>query len=237
MSAVYRLLLRAQLSRGRIVALLVAGLVVVGIGALAGMDAGSARAAREVTDVAGLALLVPVVALVIGSATLGDPAADGSIAHLWLTPIHRWRIALAAVVAAVTVTVPAAVLPVAVAAALAGGPGMTVLATTVMSAAAAVVYTTMFVGLGLRVRRALLWGLLYVVIWEGAVATVGRSLARLSVRLHVGSLGPAVDGGPRPRFGVEPTTATVVLVVVVIAGAAITAWLLRRSDLRGSHGD
>lgn len=237
MSAVYRLLLRAQLSRGRIAALVVAGLAVIGIGALAGIDAGSARAAREVTDVAGLALLVPAVALVIASATLGDPAEDGSLAHLWLTPILRWRLALAAILAAATVTIPAAVLPVAVAAALAGGPGMTVLATAVMATVAALTYTTLFVGFGLRVRRALLWGLLYVVIWEGVVASVGRSLARLSVRLHVGSLGPAVDGRPPPRFGVEPTTAGVVLLGVVIVGGALTAWLLHRSDLRASHRD
>jgi ABC-2 type transport system permease protein len=234
-SAVYRVLLRAQLSRGRLAALVVAGLVVVGIGALAGLDGGSARVARDVTVQAGLALLVPVVALLIGSATLGDPTEDGSVIHLWLTPLERWRLTAAALAAAVTVIVPAAVLPVAVAAALAGAPADTVLAAAAMATAAALVYTSLFVGVGFRVRRALLWGLLYVVIWEGAVATVGRSLARLSVRLHVSSLGPVIDGGPAPRFGVEPTTAAVVLVAVAAIGVLGTTWLLRRSDLRGAE--
>ena len=44
-----------------------------------------------------------------------------------------------------------------------------------------VAYGGMFL-LGLRVKRALVWGLAYILLWEGFVASAGRSAARLAVR-------------------------------------------------------
>ena len=57
-------------------------------------------------------------------------------------------------------------------------------------------YIGLFVALGLRVKRALIWGLLYIFIWEGFVATANTTAARLAVRSYGRSTLSAITGGP-----------------------------------------
>ena len=46
----------------------------------------------------------------------------------------------------------------------------------------------LFVLLGLWVRRALLWGLAYILLWEGFVAIAGQNAQRLAIRSYTRSL-------------------------------------------------
>ena len=58
-----------------------------------------------------LGLLAPVTALVFASAAFGDLAEDGTLVYLWLKPVARWKLVLAAVGATLTVALPVSVLP------------------------------------------------------------------------------------------------------------------------------
>jgi ABC-2 type transport system permease protein len=49
-------------------------------------------------------------------------------------------------------------------------------------------YTGLFVTLGVRVKRSLLWGLLYIFIWEGFVARAGDNASRLAIRAYTRSV-------------------------------------------------
>ena len=60
----------------------------------------------------------------------------------------------------------------------------TVAAATVALAA----YIGIFCALGLVAKRSLVWGLLYIFIWEGFVATAADSAARLAVRTYARSV-------------------------------------------------
>ena len=51
-----------------------------------------------------------------------------------------------------------------------------------------IAYSAVFCGLGLRVRRALAWGLAYLLIWEQAVARVSHGAARASIFVNTRSL-------------------------------------------------
>jgi ABC-2 type transport system permease protein len=44
-----------------------------------------------------------------------------------------------------------------------------------------VAYVAIFLALGLRTNRALLWGLVYILLWEGFVSRAGDAAARVSV--------------------------------------------------------
>src|ERR1700722_11590755 len=106
----------------------VAGLGLLGVGAIVlglfvhvSNPANRPDAAWAVVDSYGLSLLIPVVALMFASAALGDLAEDGTLVYLWLRPLPRWQLAVAAVAASVTVVVPLAVAPLVIGAALSGG--------------------------------------------------------------------------------------------------------------------
>jgi ABC-2 type transport system permease protein len=231
--ALYRVLLRTQVTKGRLIGLGLLGLVAV----LLGVAVGASEAADPVEDGVqlvnqfGLSLFVPVVTLVFASAVLGDPNEDGTLVYLWLRPVARWRIALAAVGATLTVALPVIVLPMVAAAAATGAGGDLILGTLVSCVVATVAYAGMFTWLGLRVRRALVWGLAYILVWEGFVARAGATPARLAVRAHARSLLARIADGPERLVEVSTTTAVVVPLAVAVVAFLLTARRLARQDV------
>ena len=95
---------------------------------------------------------------------------------------------LAAIASSITVTWPIVVAPLLIAAAVIDSGGDLVKGTAMACTVAVVAYSAVFVALGLRVKRALMWGLLYILIWEGFVAQANASAARLAIRSYTRSL-------------------------------------------------
>jgi ABC-2 type transport system permease protein len=236
MGATYRLLVETLVTRARVVALSAIGLLGVVIGAaIRGADVPRAdrtlAISRDLLGGYGLNLVVPVVALVFASAAFGDPAEDRTLVYLWLSPVPRWRLAAAAWAASLTVAAPVAVLPVTLAAVVAGAPGRLVAGALVGAALATAGYTALFLGLGLLVRRALAWGLAYVLVWELAVARISKGAARLSVSVYSRSVMTRLGHAPLPRNAAAMGTSLVVLALVVVAATAFTTRALARTDV------
>ena len=113
----YRLLLRQLVTRGRLLALLAVGVVVAGVASAVGASDeidDPLEAAVQVISNLGFAVLVPVVALVFASASLGDTREDGTLVYLWLRPMARWPVVVGAWLAAITVSLPLTVVPLSV---------------------------------------------------------------------------------------------------------------------------
>lgn len=230
----YQLLVRTLVTRGRVIGVLAAGALLVSVGIVAGLDGGSERVARTLVDQGGIALLVPLVAVVFATSTLGDHAEDGTLVYLWMRPVGRPRIATAALAAGWSAIVPLTVLPLVAVAITAGGGWRLVAAAGVAGVLAGAAYGALFTGLGLLLRRALLWGVLYAVIWEGVLAGVSARFARLSVRAHAASVLAGISESPPPDGGTSLPVAITVLLLVVVAGAVLSTWALQRTELRGS---
>src|SRR3712207_2125711 len=98
MAAVFGLMLRSLLSRGRVAALVGVGIVGVLLSLAVGASSEPDRvdAAFGLIDGFGLGLMVPVTALVFASSAFGDMVDDATLVYLWMRPIARWRIAVAA---------------------------------------------------------------------------------------------------------------------------------------------
>ena len=236
MALVYRLLLRSLVSRSRVVALTAIGLVGVLLGvAIRASDLSAADRSlvitRDLLGGFGLNLVVPVTALVFASAAFGDPTDDRTMVYLWLTPIPRWRLVAAGWAAALTVAGPVAVLPVAIAAVVAGAEGRLVAGAVVGAALATAGYSALFLGLGLLVRRALAWGLAYVLIWELAVARISKGAARLSVSVYSRSVLSEVGNVVKPLNAAAVSTSLLVLALVILGAVALTTRFLARADV------
>ena len=234
MSAIFRLVLRTQVTRGRAAALGVVGvlgiLLAVAVGRSNEFD--RADAAYDFVGGYGLGLLVPITALVFAAAALGDPAEDGTLVYLWHRPISRVRIVAAAAAAAWCVAIPFAVVPTVIAAAVTGVGGALIGAAAASSLLAVAAYSGIFLCLGLVVRRALAWGLAYVLIWEGFVARSATGPARLSILVYARSLLASMADHDPPRQASSASTAVVVPLVIGALALGLTAWFLRRIDVR-----
>lgn len=233
MTALYRLFLTTQATKGRLAGLLALGVV----GVILGYAIGAGEASDPIDDgtilvsTFGLALFVPVTTLVFASAVLGEPQEDGTLVYLWLRPIARWRIVASALAATLTVALPVAVVPMAVAAALTGAGGELVRAAVASCALATVAYAAVFTWLGLRVRRALVWGLAYILIWEGFVATAGDNPSMFAIRAHARSLLTHLADGPARLITVSPSTSVLVPLLAAAAASVLTSRRLSRQDV------
>lgn len=233
MIALYGLFLSTQVTRARLLGLLALGSLAVVLGYAIGASAAADPLEDGTRLIAnyGLNLFVPVTSLVFASSVLGDPNEDGTLVYLWLRPVARWRLALAALAATLTVTLPVVVVPMVAAAALTGA-GQELLTATVVACTVAVVgYSGVFTWLGLRVKRALVWGLAYVLIWEGFVARAGDNPSRLAIQAHARSVLTHMADGPPRLAAVAQATGTITPVAVAVVATLLTIRRLRRQDV------
>lgn len=230
----YRLLWRQLVTRGRVLALLAVGVGVVlvawAVGAADDID-DQLEAAVGVIAGLGFTVVVPIVSLVFASAALGDAREDGTLVYLWLRPIDRWPIVVGAWLAAITVSLPLTIGPLALAAAVSGGGADLVTATVVACVVGVVAYTAVFTLLGLLVRNSIVWGLGYILIWEGVISGLAPSAANLALAGYTRSIITDLTDVELALGGKSLGVAVLVLLVVAVAALALASRRLRDMDV------
>ena len=229
----YKLFLRTQITRTRVISLV--SLATVGI--LVGWALGAAGRRNplgrgtDFVNLYGLSLLVPIVVLVFASSMFGDLRDDGTLVYLWLRPIARVKLALAAALASFTVSWPLAVPALVLGASLTGGGAVLVRATLISATVVAIGYTGVFLALGLRVKRPLVWGLLYIFIWEGFIARGSFTAAKVAIRAYGSSILSHVTDRPLVLADISLEWSVVVPILAGVVGLAYTVLRLHRQDV------
>jgi ABC-2 type transport system permease protein len=233
LATVYRLILRTQVSLGRIafLALLASVGLVVGLAIGVGDVFDRLDAGTNLINAFGLSLYAPVATLVLASAALSDPIDDGTMVYLWLRPMGRWKIGLGALLATWTVTLPLVLVPMVGMAVLSGGGPSLVRGTLLAGSLAVIAYGALFVLLGLWVRRALIWGLAYILLWEGFVAIAGDNAQRLAIRSYTRSLLSDATGVDLFLADIAVAASVIVPLVVAALAFALTTWRLRKMEV------
>jgi ABC-2 type transport system permease protein len=182
-------------------------------------------------------VLLPVVSFTFSTAALGNEMRRGTITNLLLKPIPRWSVLGAEYLAAVLATL-LVLLPAEVAAQLLAarglGSGVLLEGMLVATVVGALAYAAIGVLLSLLLSRALLVGLAYALLWEGAVVGAAPSASSLSVRGYVeGVLAPILDsgGGPDLTARLGPVAASVLAMVVTVLALVLARGRLARMDL------
>ena len=227
--ALYRLLLRTQVSVARVLGIGALGALTVLLGVFARQDVDPEQAATDAATFA-LGLVVPLAALWLGTSALGDLVEDRLLVYLWLKPVPRWQLPAAAVVATTTLVIPLTAVPVGVGALVAGADEIALeafLAATLASLA----YSGVFVAAGLWFRRAAWWGLAFVVIWENALAHIAEGFSRYTVVGWSSSILASAPGVSVQVDAGSARTAFVVLGAVAVAGLLVAVNRYRRGEL------
>jgi ABC-2 type transport system permease protein len=185
-----------------------------------------------------LPIALPVVSLVFSTAALGAELRDGTITNLVLKPLSRASILLVEYLSALLATL-VVLLPSLVAAQLlaANGLGLAALLKGMLlgTIVAAAAYCALGLALSLWASRALLIGLVYAVVWEGAVVGSAPAASSLSVRGYAEGVLDAIlrgSGGPTLGARLGPVSATVLALVVTVAALALAIRRLTRMDFR-----
>jgi ABC-2 type transport system permease protein len=230
LGALYRLLARTQVTVPRLLGIAGLGSLAVLMGLFARYDDNPTQAAADVISAYGLALLVPFSALWLGTAAVGDLIEDRLLVYLWLKPVADWQLPAAAILATATIVVPLTALPLALAALVAGAGGVAwaaLLATTLGGLA----YSGLFVAVGLWFRRGLWVGLVFVLLWENAIAYSADGAARFTVVGWASSILGGVSEVDVPLDAGATAMAVVVLPAVAIAAWLVATWRYGRADV------
>jgi ABC-2 type transport system permease protein len=228
-----RITARALFGRRRFLLLLPLPLLVFGLAVLA--QSLGAEPRNWVTPVAvalGLNVVLPVIALIVGTGVLGSEIDDGTLAHVLAKPMPRSEILLsklvvAVVVTAVTVCVPlAAVGFVAKSAGLAGG-------LAVGGLLGSLAYCALFVALSLLTRRPVLVGLVYVLLWENLLSNFLSGTRVLSIQQYVLEVADRVSGSDLLSGNVSLAVSLAMSFIFVVGATLLAIDRLRSFSVVG----
>jgi ABC-2 type transport system permease protein len=226
--------LRALVSRRRALLMLLLVAIPVGIGLLArfrGLPGDPIDRTANVLELMIVRTVLPLVALVFGTSAIGAELEDGTAIHLLTKPVARWQIVAAKLLAAFPVTAVLVAGSTLATGLLIGGERGTApitVAFAVASVIGSLLYVAVFLALSIVTSRALIIGLIYVVLWEGLLAGLFEGTRVLSIREYTMSFAAALDpgGGLSDDAPLGLATAVVASVIVLIGSFALgTRWL------------
>ena len=223
--------LRGLLGRRRTLLMaLLAGLPIL-VGLLIRLGGGR-NDAPEILDALVIRTVLPLIALVFGTAAIGSEIEDGTAVYLLAKPIARWRIALAKLGVAAGLTAALTVPPIIVTGLLVEGFGGGSIATAFGFALAAIAggtaYAVAFAALGVVTSRALVVGLGYTLLWEGVLAGLLDGTRFMSIRQATLGVATALTGDDIGVDVLGPVVSVLILAVVVVGGFLLTTrWLMR----------
>jgi ABC-2 type transport system permease protein len=172
-------------------------------------------------------VLLPIVALVLGTGAMGGEIDDGTAVFLLTKPVPRWRIATVKIGVAAASTI-VLVVPATVATAwiVRGSPTAEGLAPGVGLAAgiAALLYCAVFVALSAVTSRALVVGLVYVFVWEATVTNLLAGLRWISIREYATGWADLVLSTSDPgAFDPRLNAGSAVVATIGVLAAAVAA--------------
>ena len=235
-----RITLRQLLSRRRTLLLLLLGGVLVlaaGIFRLAGEEARALHFTSGLLSNLGIGTLMPLVALIFGTGAIGAEIEDGTAIFLLAKPISRATVVLTKLAIAALCSAALTCGPMLLAGLIAaGGLGEGLVPGMVAGAAiGSVLYCSVFLALSLVTGRALVFGLGYVLIWEGLLAGLFAGTRTFSVRQITLAFADAFGGVPADLFDapVDVTTAVVVGGALLLLTVLIAVRRLRDFEISG----
>ena len=229
----HSVLLKQLITKGRLIGIAIVGVLPILLGWVIGAQSNDPlEAGVGFVSYMGLSILVPIVALIFASASLGDTREDGTLVYLWLRPISRLSVSAGAWAASITIALPLTVIPMTVSALLLDAGNSVVTATIITSTLAVVAYSGLFVTLGLIVKNPVLWGLAYIFIWEAIVASFAKPAAALAVSGYSRAI---ITGRTDIEFDYlfdpSQSVSILMLIIITIAGIAFSSARLNRLEV------
>jgi ABC-2 type transport system permease protein len=233
---IIRLTARALLGRRRVLLLLPMPVILLGLTLLGAANEDEYLTPDDwgplVFSNLGLAVILPLTALIIGSSALGLEIDDGTITHLITKPLPRLEIILSKLLVAWLVTTAATAVPLAVAALIAGSGSLAV-GLVVGSALGALAYSALFLALSVMSKRPVAVGLVYIVLWENLLVSFVDGARVFSIRQHATAVADAIGDTPLIASTLTVSTAVIMASVFAVAGAVGATRRLRTFALTG----
>jgi ABC-2 type transport system permease protein len=229
--------LRSLLGRRRtLLMLLLAGMPIL-LGLLVRANNADVEELGATLDGFVVRIVLPLIALVFGTAALGSELDDGTAVHMLTKPIDRWTIVVAKILVAGTLTAAMVVPSTVVGGLLLGGSAPGTVGVTFAFALATLIgsyiYVAIFLVLSVATSRGLIIGLAYALIWEGVLGGLLPGTQIFSVREYLGGIAGTLDARAVSESAVGATGFIYVAVAFVLA-LVLGSMRLSRYEVRGT---
>ncbi|MCX5091405.1 ABC transporter permease subunit [Streptomyces sp. NBC_00365] len=234
---VARLTYRALLGRRRALILCALPVLLIVISAaVRGFAGADDQVASDLLGGFALATMVPIIGVIAGTGAIGPEIDDGSVVYLLAKPLKRPTIIFTKLIVAIAVTMAFSALPTFIAGMILNGNGQQVaVAYTVAALVASIAYAALFLLLGTVTRHAVVFGLVYALVWEALFGSLVSGARTLSVQQWALAVGHKVTGGDLVTSDVGLPTATVFLVAVTVLATWYAGQRLRSLTLAGEE--
>lgn len=199
---------------------------------------GVERFTRRVFDTITLTILLPLVAILFGAGAFGAEIDEGTVIYLLAKPVPRWIVVGAKVFTAMALAIFLTGTSTALAGLIdmvpAGSDGVSAtLAQTLGVVVGSACYVSLFLALSLFTRRALVIGIGYMLVWEGALSSLLPGIANLSIRQYTLGASSAIYKLPVQGIRLSADTAFILAGVLVAVTIVVAVWKLMRFELPG----
>ncbi|MGW0546921.1 ABC transporter permease [Streptomyces altiplanensis] len=234
---VARLTYRALLGRRRAAVLFVLPALLIAIAVAVRLLTGADdQIASDVLGGFAIATMIPLIGVIAGTGAIGPEIDDGSIVYLLAKPVKRPTIIFTKLIVAIAVTMAFSAIPTFVAGMiLNGNGGQIAIAYTVAALVASVAYSAIFLLLGTVTRHAVVFGLVYALVWETLFGSLVPGARTLSVQQWALSLAERIGENGAITSDVALPTAVVLLVAVTAAATWYAGQKLRTLTLAGEE--
>ena len=186
-AALFSLALRQALTRRKLALLAILALLPLGFAAFQRTidpSGGADGMLNGVFDTLMLSITLPLTVMTLATGAFGNEIEDRTLSLLTTKPVPRAAIVLAKIAATVAVAGPLAAAVAALITIMAhdGGAAQGAAVGAAGALIAVVTYASLFTWAGLVTTRALAFGLIYVLLWEGLLVSILEGLRYLSVR-------------------------------------------------------
>jgi ABC-2 type transport system permease protein len=176
--------------------------------------------------------MLPVTALIVGTAVLGAEIEDGTILHILAKPLPRRQIVLTKLAVSAAIIGTIAAVPMMVAGTVAQSARFG-LALAVGCFVAALAYGAVFLVLSLLTRRPVLIGLAYVLLWEGLLGNLLASTRELSIHQYALTVATRIAPTDLLHSHVGLPVAIVMSAVFLVGGTLVAIDRLRSFSVTG----
>lgn len=232
-----RLGVASVFGRRRGILLFALPVVLVGLAGLVRFLVGQdAEVASNVLNGLGIAVVVPLVALVATTGVLAPEIDDGSIAYLLAKPISRHTIVISKLTVAVSCVLAFAALPMLIAGmVLMTEEGRLGVGFAVGSLLAGTAYCALFALLSVMTKHAVVIGLIYLLVWEGLLGGLLDGVRWLSVSRWSAAITEQIAGNVDIVQDLSPVYGGAATAVVILVGTWLTGRRLRAFNLTGDE--
>ncbi|HEX5370365.1 MAG TPA: ABC transporter permease [Dehalococcoidia bacterium] len=183
-----------------------------------------------------MSVVLPLTALLYGTSVLGDELEDGTAVYLLTKPVARWQILAPKVIAAWIVTSILVVVSTLISGLISIQSGDTdiVFGACIAVVIGALAYCAVFAFVSLISNHALIAGLVYIFLWEGALSGLFEGLRYLSIRHYTIGISDWLGGNIPNTYDayVSGQTALILAIAVTLIAALMAHRRLQQIEVR-----